>query len=59
MRCPWRREQVRSAHGDLSTYGRQCMHELGHPGPHVVPPAAKQSSRGVWYNPISGRTTTQ
>lgn len=59
MRCPWRREQVRADHGDLSTYGRQCALKLGHHGPHAVPPAAKQSSRGVWYNPDTGRTTTQ
>jgi hypothetical protein len=59
VRCPWRREQIRSAHGGLSTYGRQCDLELGHHGLHVVPPAAKQSSRGVWYNPVTGRTSTQ
>jgi len=59
MRCHWRREQVRAAHGALSPYGRQCELELGHTGPHVVPRAAKQSNKGVWYNPVTGKTITQ
>jgi hypothetical protein len=59
MRCLWRREQIRSAHGELTGYGRQCALELGHFGPHQTPKTAKQSSAGVWYNPISRRTQTQ
>lgn len=57
--CPWRREQVRADHGQLSHYGRQCMWERHHVGPHEVPIRAKQSNAGVWYNPETGETITQ
>lgn len=57
--CPWRRQQTRASHGDLSTYGRRCMWQRGHLGVHEVPIRAKQSNDGVWVNPETGETFTQ
>lgn len=59
MRCPWRRAQIRSDHGELSNYGRRCAHEEGHDGPHEVPIQAKQSNDGVWFNSKTGESETQ
>ena len=57
--CPWRRAQIRSAHGETSNYGRRCMWKAGHLGPHEVPRRAKQANDGVWVNPDTGQTITQ
>lgn len=59
MRCPWRREQLRSDHGRLSRYGRRCRHQAGHADIHETPVRAKQANTGVWYNPETGETVTQ
>lgn len=59
MRCPWRRQQVKASHGTLTRYGRQCIWELGHFGPHETPRRAKQANDGVWFNPETGDTLTQ
>ena len=59
MRCPWRRQQVKASHGDLTRYGRQCIWPDGHVGAHEVPQRAKQANDGVWFNPDTGETLTQ
>lgn len=59
IRCPWVKPQIRSAHGATTGYNRKCMWGIGHIGPHEVPPRAKQTSDGVWYNPETGQTLTQ
>lgn len=57
--CPWRRAQVKNSHGEITRYGRRCMWQLGHVGPHETPPRAKQASDGVWFNPETGQSVTQ
>jgi hypothetical protein len=59
MRCPWRRQQVKASHGDLTRYGRRCIWNAGHVGAHEVPRRAKQANDGVWFNPETGETLTQ
>lgn len=59
MRCPWRRASIKNSHGEITRYGRRCMWEEGHIGPHEVPRRAKQASDGVWFNPDTGDSLTQ
>lgn len=59
MRCPWRRQQVKASHGELTRYGRQCKWDADHPFPHELPRRAKQANNGVWFNPETGETFTQ